>query len=164
MNWQLLILICTSLALSTGCVSVNLAKNEVKKAEGLSFKNPGGKFSEFDSELVDKGWRHTGNGNAISFVSDCENQFDPPLKNIEAGVVGAIDQKTSLFSKSETYNDRASLHSLYSGQVDGIPTKVELVTFKKNGCIYVISYVAVENAYDSNQEDFTKFLREFKAP
>jgi hypothetical protein len=164
MNLQFLTLSVLALVLGSGCVSVNLAKNEVVKAENLSFKSPGGKFNEFESDLVDKGWRHSGNGNAISFVSDCENQFDPPLKNIESGVVGALDKKESVYSKNETFNDRAALHSLYKGKVDGIPTKVELMTFKKNGCIYVLSYVAVESSYDKNQNDFAKFLTRFKAP
>ena len=147
-----------------GCVSVNLAKTDVTKAENLEYVAPKSPFEEFGSELIDKGWRHRKNGNAISFVSDCGNQFDPPLKNIEAGVLGGIDQKENLFSNQETYNDRASLHSLYLGQVDGIPTKVELVTFKKNGCIYVLSYVAVSSAYEQNKADFQSFLNRFKAP
>ncbi|MEO0335965.1 MAG: hypothetical protein AAF202_06215 [Pseudomonadota bacterium] len=164
MRLQILTLALLGFLIGSGCVSVNLAKEEVKKAENLLYKSPGGKFNEFDSELVDKGWRHSGNGNAISFVSDCENQFDPPLKNIESGVIGSINAKENLYSKNEKYNERAALHSLYKGEVDGIPTKVELMTFKRNGCIYVLTYVAVEETYDKNQEDFAKFLKGFKAP
>lgn len=151
-------------ALNTACVSVNLANNDVKRADDIKFKAPNGSFQEFKSELVDKGWRHKSNGNAISFVSDCQNQYDPTLKNIEAGVINSITSKKKVSSDLKTFNSRESLHSVYDGKVDGIPTTVELVTFKKNGCIYVISYVAVKSNYAENKPQFQSFLDGFRAP
>jgi len=158
-----LLYICFLLS-TAACVSVNLAKTDVKRAEGVRFAPPNGSFEEFESDLVDKGWRHKSNGNAISFVSDCQNQYDPTLKNIEAGVIGAITDKKKVSSHLKSFNGRESLQSVYDGKVDGIPTTVELVTFKKNGCIYVISYVAVKTNYEEDLEQFRLFLNGFEAP
>ena len=163
-KFSAMLLSLSFLALNTACVSVNLAKNDVKRAEDIQYKAPNGSFKEFDSELVDKGWRHKSNGNAISFVSDCQNQYDPTLENIESGVINSITSKKKVSSNLENYNGRESLHSVYDGKVDGIPTTVELVTFKKNGCIYVISYVAVKSNYNENKPQFQSFLDRFKAP
>lgn len=148
----------------SGCVSIDINKNTVKRAENVEYKDPAGSFEEFSSETLDKGWRNTENGNAISFVSDCENPSDPSLDSIESGVLSGLTDVNHVLEKREMYNGRAAKHSVVTGKVDGIPSQIELMVFKKNNCIFVLSYVALVNTYEANKGNFQKFLEGFKAP
>lgn len=146
------------------CVSIDISKNESKKANGISYNSPSHGFEEISSESVDKGWRNPTNGNTITFLSDCQNLYDPTLIAIETGVVSGLQNLKLQSLKEKMYNGRASRQAMYSGEVDGIPSQISIMTFKKNGCIYVITYVAIAKNFSENREDFELFLQEFRAP
>ena len=150
--------------LVASCVSIDLSKNDVKKAKGVAFRAPPNPFQQIESDDIDVGWRNNKNGNTITVVSDCENPYDPSLQNIEDGVVSGLQELEKLNTKKSMYNARASRQSVFTGTVDGIPTKVNLMIFKKNNCIYVLSYLAVIQHYDHDEANFQTFLRGFEAP
>ena len=158
------IIVLALLGVFSACVSIDLSKTETQKASGIKYTKPNSKFEEIQSENIDKGWRHTGNGNTITYLSDCQNQYDPSLLSIESGVVSGLNNMKMESLKEPMYNSRASRKSRYLGTVDGIPTQISLMTFKKNGCIYVISYIGIANNYYDNIADFENFLKGFKAP
>jgi hypothetical protein len=157
------ILMCLFLA-ATGCVSVDISKSEVKKAAQVKIQNPSSPFQEFSSDTVDRGWRNNRNGNTISYVSDCGNPYDPSLESIEAGVISGLTGLKRVSTEEGFFNDRASRQSVFKGSVDGIPSQVQLLVFKKNNCIYVLSYIAVQKNYDTDLATFDKFLKGFVAP
>lgn len=156
---QLVILLATS-----ACVSVGISQSDIKRAKGVQLAAPSSPFQEIALEDVDRSWRNPKNGNTISYLSDCENPYDPSLEAIEYGIVSGLSEKTKVSTREEMYNDRASRQSIFKSKVDGIPSQVNLMVFKKNGCIFVISYTAVEKFYDLDVQQFDQFLKGFRAP
>lgn len=156
----------TALTLLTtvSCVSIDITKNETEKADDIKYQAPNSKFQEISTDGIDNGWRHSENGNTISFISDCQKNYDPTLQSIEFGVVSGLQNITLEKIEKKMYNGRASRKSHYTGEVDGIPTQISLMTFKKNGCIFVITYIGVSQHYQDNLPDFDVFLQRFEAP
>lgn len=149
----------------SACVSVDIGggKGSVK-AEGVKLRAPSKPFEEFKAEHVDQAWKNNRNGNSISYLSECNTVADPSLESIHRGLVSSIDNVTNVEKQNGQFNGRESLRSKATGQVDGVTSKFDLVVFKKNGCTYILSYVATEANFAANQSDFDKFLQGFSAP
>jgi hypothetical protein len=56
------------------------------------------------------------------------------------------------------------LTTVAEGRVDGVLTRLELMLFKKNNCLYTLSYVALTKSFNDNREAYSKFSESFKAP
>lgn len=154
----------TWVLLSTGCVSVKLGDSPLKKAENVRYTAPGSPFDTFEASHVDKAWKNKRNGNSISFLSDCSASSDPSLENLTQTILNDFSGHQIVAQRNLQYNGRQALHSTVSGSVDGVPSKFDILVFKKNSCIYVLTYVAVASTYDQDAATFEKFIRGFHAP
>lgn len=159
----LILLILTGSLNLLACVSVSIGNNEVERADGVKYTAPE-QFKEEDLPHVDKAWKNTSNGNSISFLSDCKATSDPSLENLRSGVISGLNEVEILNEDFGRYNGRAALRSEVSGYVDGIKSKFDLMIFKKNGCIYILTYVALADTFDEDHKAFKNFLEGFKAP
>lgn len=146
-----------------GCVSVNLGDGKTEKAKGVRFQSPGGNFSSVSEDHVDAVWRNQKTGNAISFLSEC-GPHDPSLESVTRGILSGFSKHDVLEQKTTDFNNREALITTFKAPVDGVPSQSELVVFKKNGCVYILTYVALEKTFKDDHGAFQKFLREFKAP
>ncbi len=159
---------CSILILLSACVSVGIGGggggSQSKKADDVQFVAPAKPFEKFDAVHVDHAWKNEKNGNSISYLSECNTVADPSLENIHRGLVSSIDNVANIEKQLFQFNGRESLRSTATGQVDGVSSKFDLVVFKKNGCTYILSYVATEANFDSNHKDFDRFLDGFKSP
>lgn len=164
MNHPIKILAGIIFLLSAGCVSVNLSNNKSKKAEGLSYMAPTGSFHPLKAENADQAWQSEKTGNTIAFLSECQMQSDIDLKTIESDSLTALTQIKILSSFSGQFNNRESIDTLAEGQVDGVPVRLRLTVFKKNGCNYTLSYVGRKNFLDKEESEFIRFKESFKAP
>lgn len=90
--------------------------------------------------------------------------MDLPLEGIQQSMLYGIDSIKILKSVTMTYNEREALNSVVEGKVDGVDTKLELMILKKNRCTYMISYVALAKAFESDNKTFQNFLKSFEAP
>ncbi len=75
-------LILLSFVLS-GCVSIDIGAKHMERASGVKFTQPSAPFEKSSASSVDAIWRNPKNGNAISYLSDCGDNSDPSLANIE---------------------------------------------------------------------------------
>ncbi len=150
--------------ISTGCVSVKFAGTEAKKSTDVKLVTPDKPFAEMKSAHIDRSWQNSKNGNIISYLSDCENPTDPSLENIFKGITSEIDQPQVIQSNPVEFNQRQALHAIVDGNVDGMATRFELMLFKKNNCLYVLTYAAAAAAFAENQRDFAQFVKGFKVP
>lgn len=155
----------TLLAFFTACVSVELPKKtQVVKSTEVTFVAPRSPFVSMESADLDQGWKNPQNGNSISFISECNSSVDPSLENIHNGVIKGIESVEVSKSEKINYNGRQALRSTVVGNVDGVASKIDFVILKKNGCTYVITYVALQSKFDENAAEFEKFVEGFKAP
>jgi hypothetical protein len=151
------------LGLLNSCISVSLSP-KITKSERVSFKAPPLPFESISSPEADQAWQDRKAGNLISFLTACKDQADPSLETIEKDLLSSVDSIKILKSESEFFDGRESHKTLAQGTVDGIPTKIQILVFKKNNCSYSLSYVGVEKSFDQDLPIFNKFLESFKAP
>lgn len=157
-------LIFITLFLSS-CVSVKLGtSDETKRATNVVYREPKAPFVKDDRTEVDASWRHPRNGNSISFLSDCKDPSDPPLDNIVQGVVVGLGDLNFESKETVTVQGREGRRVLASGKVDGVPSLIDLLVFKRNQCIYILTNVGVKSAFAENRADFAKFVEGFRAP
>lgn len=153
-----------TLLTGTACVTVKIADTDVERAEGVQVKEPTDPFVKESRDEVDAAWKNKRNGNVISYLSDCKDPSDPPLTQITAGVVGGLSELNILEEKTIPIQGREGRRVHAAGKVDGVPTEIEILAFKRNHCIYVLSYVGVKNAFADNRTTFNQFVDGFRAP
>lgn len=148
-----------------GCVTVRLGStNSGSHAEGVTYQAPRSPFQKDDRDDVDAAWKNPKTGNVISYLSDCGDPNDPPLDHIVQGVLSALTDLKYDSNESQMFQDRAAKHVVAEGTVDGVPSKTELLVFKRNQCMYILSYVGVKKAFDADRDAFNGFLQGFRAP
>lgn len=146
------------------CVSVNLPTSSSVKAKGVTYSEPTSPFKSTKPQEFDKVWLSEKTSNTISYLSECENPMDPSLKQIEGESLSALGKLKVENSVSANFNNRESLITTATGEVDGIPAKLKLVIFKRNNCIYTLTYAGVEKNFDSEIRIFDQFIESFKVP
>jgi hypothetical protein len=148
-----------------GCVTVRLGGGgEGQRADGVRVAEPHKPFVRDDREDVDGAWKNAGNGNVISYLTDCKDPSDPPLDHIVDGVLAGLTNLHYDSASSPMFQEREARRVTASGKVDGVPSRIDLLVFKRNQCIYILSYVGVKDAFPANQPDFNAFVAGFRAP
>ena len=150
--------------LFSGCVSVNFKSEPPKKSENMIFVSPSSAYQKVSSVHLDHSWQNSSNGATISVLSECQNSTDPTLENIFRGITSELNRVDVIESHRVDYNSRVALHAQVEGDVDGVLTRFELMIFKKNSCMYILTYAATANAFASGQKEFRNFVKGFVVP
>ncbi len=153
----------TACTLLSSCLSVSLTP-KMSKSEDVRFVPPGGSFEQIKSPGADEAWQDKKLGNSISYLSSCNDPTDPSLESIEKDMLSSLDSSKIAATSQAFFDGRESRKTQAEGNVDGIPTKIEILTFKKNSCLYSVSYVSITKNFDQDLAIFNKFLEGFKAP
>jgi hypothetical protein len=147
------------------CVTVKLGKDaDGVRAVGIKVKEPASPFMKDPQEEVDASWKNPKNGNVISYLSDCSDKTDPPLDHIVQGTLSGLNDLHFDSTESPMVQSREARRVVASGKVDGVPSQIELLVFKRNMCIYILSYVGVKKTFAENRREFQAFLDGFVAP
>ena len=152
------------LVLLWGCVSVQLPSTKSSRSKDANFREPSSPFKDFSAAQADHAWISEKTGNTISYISECNNQNDPPLEQIESESLSSLSQLELIKSDDIKYNDRTARTSIHRGKLDGVPVAIALVIFKKNGCDYSLSYGGLESKFKQEENIFNKFVESFKVP
>lgn len=157
-------LIFTTLLMGTGCVTVKLGGQESQRADGVAFREPSPPFTRDHRDEVDAAFKNHRNGNVISYLSDCKDPTDPPLDSIVAGVLAGLTDPKIESKETVQMLGREGRRVVAFGKVDGVASAIDLLVFKRNQCIYILSYVGVKTAFPDNRADFNRFVEGFKVP
>lgn len=151
---------------ANGCISVNLGAGSAsgKKSEGVQTIVPTAPFVVQKRADVDGAWKSEKTGNTISYISDCQDPSDPTLDSIVRDAMAGLTDLKVESTQSPTMQSREARRVVASGQVDGVQSKIDLLAFKRNHCIYILSYVGVSSAYAADHAQFDKFISGFRAP
>lgn len=155
-------LILTSL-FASGCVSVGINTNKKSpKSDSVVFSEPSKPFEEIKSDTGDKTWLSGKTGNTISYLSECNLNSDSKLEEILTESTSFIDDKKEVSNEEKMYNQRKSVQSVLTGNVDGINVQMFIVIFRKNQCLYTLTYGGTENNFNEEKKIFLNFLDNFK--
>lgn len=147
-----------------GCVSVSLAPTPATRAEKVAFQAPPSPFIPIKTESADKAWQSKKTGNTLAYLSECSPSLDTQLKTLEQESLNALIDLKILKSVNNSFGDRDALETLAEGKVDGVPVRVSLLTFQKNGCNYILSYMGRRTKFDAEATTFDHFKESFKVP
>lgn len=162
--WQIFLGLGVSL-LSAGCVSVNLGGSSgPQRATGVQVRAPASPFTKDTRTDVDEAWKNSRNGNTLSYISDCQDSSDPSLETILQGAISGLSELKIESNDSPMVQGREAKRIVASGKVDGVASKIDILTFKRNKCIYILSYVGVQSAFAQDHAEFDKFVQGFRAP
>lgn len=149
---------------SAGCVSVNIGGSTAQKSSGVTVSEPAAPFARMTSKQADSAWQSRTTGNTISYLSTCNDAADPTLETAFNELTSSLESPRTLRSETKTFNGREALSAEVAGLVDGVKTRVAVMIFKRNRCLYSLSFVGVEKNFDSERGRFQSFLDGFKAP
>lgn len=159
-----LIFLLLSYLLLASCISVQIPTSSHTRSKNIRFRAPKPPFVSTDFTLADGVWTNPQNGNSISYLSECDGKTDPTLELVQQGILRGIQNLHIEYSEYKSFNSRKALITVASGEVDGIASKMKLVIFAKNQCLYTLTYVALGESFDSNLSSFQYFLDNFEAP
>lgn len=148
----------------SGCVSVNVGAPDATKAVKVELNPPALPFNEVRKNHADRFWLSDKTGNSISYLSECESSQDPTLSQVLNGFRQSLTDSQVLSEEKLLFNQRAALKAQMSGFVDGVESRIEALIFKKNNCLYVLTYIGVPVSFDEERAQFGHFLDGFRAP
>ena len=150
--------------LLTSCISVNLSSSDTEKAKALKFDQPGQPFSEIKTSSSDRAFKSPLTGTTIAYFSACGPKADVSLNLISQDVLSSFDRVDQQSSQLIQIDGREGVDLSVIGMIDGVQTRIRSAAFKKNGCMYTLTYVALPRFYDSEMAFFNQFISNFRAP
>jgi hypothetical protein len=147
-----------------GCVSVNIGPKSGEHSKGVDYQSPAEPYKTLKDATADRAWINKVSGDSISFFSTCNDPADPSLETVARDLFSGLSELNVGSQTQPTYNGREGLRMEVVGKVDGVPTQVSALIFKKNGCTYTLSHVGTTRTFGSDKNTFEEFLRNFHAP
>lgn len=154
----------SSCAFMIGCVSINLGPGKGEKSRGVTYAAPAAPFQPLENKRADGAWQNKSNGNSISYLSTCNDPTDPSLESVTQDLFSGLSDLKIVTNYSRTFNGRDALESEVEGQLDGVPTRISSIVFKKNNCLYTLSYIGVARFFAEDKDKFEEFKKSFEAP
>ncbi len=148
----------------SGCISLSISGGKMKKSDGIKFSAPTSPFQDAKNENADRAWINKRNGNSISYLSVCNDPADPSIESATQDLFADLNGTQTIKTEHFSYNHRDALRTEVKGEIDGVPTQITAVVFKRNDCMYTINYVGVVKAYADDRGNFETFLTSFEAP
>ena len=152
-----------AISVMAGCVSVNIGQSQTERSQKVRAEAPASPFKKQDSSNADQSWQSEKTGNTISYFSECA-ESSASLEFLATEFGSILQNAKVINSSTRFYNGREAFESVTEGRLDGIPMKISSLVFKKNGCSYLISYVARTDRFNTDEASFKTFIEKFQAP
>jgi len=146
------------------CISVNLGQKPGERSKNVEFTPPSPPYTPLKNTPADGAWENKKSGNSISYFSTCNDPSDPSLESVARDLFSGLSDMDTVSQSQPTFNGRGALQTEVEGKVDGVPTRIEALLFKKNGCTYTLSHVGLPKSFASDKKVFAEFLKGFQAP
>lgn len=158
------VLTAITMVVFCACVSVNLGPKPGERSKGVDYRAPASPYEFLKDTRADGAWQNKSNGNSISYFSTCNDPADPALETVSRELFNELKDIRTIKQESSNFNSRESLEMEVEGKVDGVPTRIRALMFKKNGCTYTLSHIGLPKGFDADRRMFDDFLRSFQAP
>lgn len=119
-------------------------------------------------------WKQVGvSGNDLAFVSreggflmalnsSCKDYGDPPLEVLMQHLLMGFTEREKLQSERMVLDGREGLRTRYVAKMDGVARELDLFVFKKDGCVFDLSYIAPMGKGEVWRSEFERMLSEFQ--
>ena len=102
-------------------------------------------------------------GFLLALNSTCKEHGDAPLEALTQHLLIGFTQREKLESQRIAVDGREGLVSRYVAKMDGVARELDLFVFKKDGCIFDISYIAPQGRGERWRGEFERMVEEFWA-
>ena len=160
----LFLVLASACLMMQGCVSVNLGPKGPSKSKNVAFITPGLPYRQIKGSPADGAWQNPENGNSISFLSTCNEESDPSLEAATDEMISAFGETKQLSQKKFEFDGRDALDTQAEARVEGVPTKIRALVFKKNACLYTLSLIGISKSFSKGEKPFDDFVKGFQAP
>ncbi len=147
-----------------GCISVNLGPKGPSKSKNVNVQAPDAPYRQIKGSPADGAWQNPENGNSISYLSTCNEESDPSLEVATEEMISAFGETKQLSQKKLEFDGRDALDTEAEARVEGVPTKIRALVFKKNACLYTLSLIGVSKTFGKGEKPFNDFIKGFQAP
>lgn len=104
---------------------------------------------------------HEGYGATAGVAPVCEGISDYSLESLAQQELIGIEQRETVEQTRVTVDGRDAIDWVVKGSVDGVTVKVNLVVFRKDGCVYDLNLVSRPDSFEKAREDFRSFVSGF---
>lgn len=133
--------------------------------EGLSYRvvvPAGDEWRRVDFADNDLAWMSNKSPHVIAINATCTGHEDPPLDVLTNHLVFGFTERETVSRTPFTLDGRDALRTLVHAKLDGVPTSIELVVLKKNGCVHDLTYISPIGAEGTYRKDFEAMVSGFK--
>ena len=110
-------------------------------------------------------WTHKSMPAVIHLDAQCEMHGDSSLESFTDHLRIDFREWQVLSKEHFTLADRDAVRTVVLAEIDGVvKTQMELVVFKKNGCLFDLQYIAAPDVFDRGRAAFQQVIADFKFP
>lgn len=146
--------------LMSSCIQIPLGNTPVETFDNINLKTPSPPFKTISSQGSDQSWIHSPTGNIISYRSECPTEVSRLEDHLE-NLSSQFTNSKTLFNESFNYNSRKALSYNFNGELEGITTTYETVSFKKYGCFFILTHNGKKDQIDKTKDVFKTFVENF---
>jgi len=131
--------------------------------DGISYRvvEPAGPWQRRAFEDNDLAWLAP-TGHVIAINATCSGHEDPQLDVLTNHLVMGFTEKQWVSKTKFQLDGRDALRSLVKAKLDGVPTSLDLVVLKKNGCVHDFSYISPQGQEAAHQAEFDALVAGFR--
>jgi hypothetical protein len=157
----------TCLLTTFGCVTVGLPEQDVRRAQGVRLVEPKPPFEPMRVESADRSWLNRTTGSSISYHSDCRDaEMGSSLESARSELLAGLTLTEPAVSEPRQVQGRDALWTEAKGRLDGVPTAFSALLFRRNGCLYTLTWIRSHDLARAEQDRaaFDGFVTGFRAP
>lgn len=111
----------------------------------------------------DLAYQAVDSGHVMAVNSTCRDFEDAPLPVLTRQLLMGFSDRQLIQQETHPLDDgRDALFSRYDAKLDGVPTELQLVVMKKDGCVYDFIYLSPPGRFDEKRAVFDALLSQFR--
>ena len=120
---------------------------------------PGWERLEVDDN--DLAWTHRTLG-TLSVNSTCQSYEDVPEEALMNHLLFGTRERTYRLEETVTIDGRGGRHAVVDLELDGVPLTLEVLVFRKDGCVYDVSLITGRASFAQARTAFAALVAGFK--
>ncbi len=123
---------------------------------------PAGEWRRVAFADNDLAWMNGATGHVLAMNAVCEGHEDPGLDVLTTHLLFGFTDRELVTRRPLELDGREALRSVYRAKLDGVPTHLDLVVLKKNGCVHDLTYVSPGGREATHQALFDAMVAGFR--
>lgn len=156
------IILTLALVLSTSCsLLVGGSGSGDVKSENLRINFLSSNWRPITPDTADYAVQNPVSGSVITANSMCKKYDSTSLKHLTINILSGVESVEVLSTQTSAFRGRESLQTVIKGKLDGVTTYMDIVTVRKNRCVYDFILISPSRkTFERDQPSFKEFLSE----